>query len=171
VLLLASALWLARQRAPQSLGANATPEACLDRLFQAAQDGAVSVYLDCFAGPERQRLERELAGQPQAAFARTLVEASQQLKGRAVFPVRSSSDSSPASPSGDPSRSAALSRDETRALFAVERIYANRLEKQLYHLIRESGVWRIHTVQAAEAYQPSQPYGTPVYETSPPADR
>ncbi len=62
-----------------------TPEACIERMFAAAQRGDVTAYLDCFTGSERDRLDRELAGQPPEVFARSLRDAVATLKGRAVF--------------------------------------------------------------------------------------
>jgi len=118
-------------------------------MFEAAKQGDVETYLDCFTGAERERLERELADQPEDAFARSLVEAVESLKGRAVF--KGSAD-------GDP---------EANWVLPVDRVYVNRMERQTYHLVRESNVWRIHTVETATSFQPDKPYGTPVYEPPP----
>lgn len=156
--LLAGVLWWARQRpAASTTGPGATPEACLDRLFQAAAEGDVAAYLDCFTGPERERLARESAGQAPESFARTLREAVAQLKGRAVFPAPQ-----------DPPGATAAGAAPTRATLIVERVYASRTEKQTYHLVRDGRTWRIRAVEGVNPTQPSRPYGTPVYEIDAP---
>lgn len=148
---IATVLVIALQRGPSpgSTPAAENPEACIDRMFEAAKQGDVETYLDCFTGSERERLERELADQPKDAFARSLAEAVGSLKGRAVFkgnPVGDSAD---------------------KWILPVDRVYVNRMERQTYHLVRESNVWRIHTVETATSFQPDKPYGTPVYEPPP----
>jgi len=115
-------------------------------MFEPAKQGDVETYLDCFTGSERERLERELSDQPKEAFARSLVEAVESLKGRAVFKGEADGDS------------------ESNWVLPVERVYANRVERQTYRLVRESNEWRIHTVETAISFQPDKPYGTPVYE-------
>jgi hypothetical protein len=115
-------------------------------MFAAAEAGLVDAYLDCFTGAERQRLERQLAGQPREAFARSLVEAVSTLKGRAVFRPAGSGDG------------------ENRTWRTVDRVYANRTERQEYQLVRQAGGWRIETVRSAAATQPEKPYGSPVFD-------
>jgi hypothetical protein len=115
-------------------------------MFDAAASGDVETYVDCFTGSERQRLERELDDSRRDAFGRTLVDAVQSLRGRAVFadgPVDASSD---------------------RARYTVDRVYQTRTERQTYTMVRESGTWRIQSVRTAESFQPETPYGTPVFE-------
>jgi hypothetical protein len=151
IALLAAALWLGRGRTPSTSFTSAadTPEACIDRMFAAAAGGDVAAYLHCFAGPERDRLERELAGQPREVFERSLREAVAPLKGRAVF-------------RNDPADQAA-----EQASYTIDRIYENRTERQTFQLVCQSGVWRISSVQAADAFQPEKAYGTPVFEETP----
>jgi hypothetical protein len=121
-------------------------------MFTAAEKGDVDAYLDCFTGPQRERLERELASQPREIYARSLAESIRALKGRAVF------DASFANP---PSREATVT---------VERVYVHRLERQTYHLVNQSGVWRIDDVQTPSALQPEKAYGQPVFEPAPAGD-
>ena len=149
--LVLTVLVIARRRGPLPTSPSSAekPEACIERMFDAAGEGDVQTYLDCFTGSERERLERELADQPRDAFARSLVEAVDSLKGRAIFEAKTDGES------------------ESNRVFTVERIYLNRYERQKYHLVRESTAWRIRTVEAAAAFQPDKPYGTPVYEPPP----
>ena len=145
--LLVAALVLGRRASvPQADAGASSPEACIQRMFDAARLGDVAAYLDCFTGQERRRLDQQLAGGSEEAFARSLVEAVATLKGRAVF--------------------AAGGSDATdgRRILTVDRVYASRMERQRYHLVLESGTWRIEAVESANAFQPYKPYGTPVYE-------
>ena len=152
--LLVVVLWQSR-RPPAEPGQSGegSPESSVQRMFTAAENGDVAAYLDCFAGEERRRLERDLADQSRDAFARSLKQAVVDLKGRAVFaPAR---------------REPGAGETE----LTVERIYANRTERQTYRLRREADRWRIESVRSAESYQPATPYGTPVFELPPAGDR
>jgi hypothetical protein len=150
--LLLAALWLGRGAAPPGAAPPTadSPEACLERMFQAAERGDVSAYLDCFTGTQRARLERELRGQNETAFGESLRAAVQQLKGRAIHRP----------PAAQTSQAAAAA---DRAEMRVERIYAGRNEQQIYLLIRDGTAWRVRDIRDASAYQPPVPYGTPVY--------
>lgn len=154
LLLLGAVLWFGRGAStpPDQTPATAasdTPEACIERMFAAAQQGEVPAYLNCFAGPERDRLERELAGQPPQAFARSLQDAVAGLKGRAVF------------------RNEAPDTAADSASYTIDRVYESRTERQRYQLTRQSGIWRIQSVATANPFQPAKAYGTPVYEAPP----
>lgn len=154
LLILGAILWFGRgastppDEAPTT-AASDTPEACIERMFAAAQRGDVTAYLDCFMGSERDRLERELAGQPPEVFARWLQEAVASLKGRAVF------------------RNEAPGTAADSASYTIDRVYESRTERQRYQLTRQSGVWRIQSVSTANPFQPDKAYGSPVYEESP----
>lgn len=148
--ILAGALWLSRSGNQRAAAPSAeTPEACVERMFSAAERGDTAAYLDCFTGAERERLARELAGQTPQAFGQSLQQAIQDLKGRAIF-AASGNVTSPA-----------------EARLTVERVYLNRTERQIYRLQRDGDRWRIADVQAAQPYQPANAYGTPVYEAAP----
>jgi len=123
-----------------------SPEECVHRMFAAAEQGDVATYLDCFTGPERQRLERELADQSREVYATSLRDALRELKGRAIFAPEEQETT------------------DNEVLLTVERVYATRTERQTYQLVRESDQWRISAVETARAYQPTKAYGTPVFE-------
>jgi hypothetical protein len=118
-------------------------------MFAAAAAGDVAAYVACFTGTERGRLERELVDGRREAFARSLVQAVTELRGRAVFAE------APLDPEADAAR------------YTVDRVYPTRTERQVYELVREAGGWRIQSVHTARAFQPETPYGTPVFEAPP----
>jgi hypothetical protein len=153
-IILAAVLIAGRGKGPPAThqpAANSTisPEQCIERMFDAAERGDVDAYLDCFTGPQRQQIERELTSQTRQSFSQSLVDAIKPLKGRAMI------GSPPAEPAAN------------QVELTVERIYANRNETQTYQLLRQSDAWRITAVRSADAFQPPITYGTPVFELPP----
>jgi hypothetical protein len=147
VILIGTVLWMGRNRPDAATGAGTpTPDACIQRMFDAASRGDVDGYLACFTGDELQRLQRQLNEEPRESFARSLTEAVAALKGRAVF------------------QNGTAEPNATQSRFTVDRIYPSRTERQRYRLVRERDGWRIHSVENASAFQPDKPYGTPVFE-------
>jgi hypothetical protein len=152
VVVFGAVLWLGRgdRHAAPRPGAGAdTPEQCIGRMFTAAAAGDVAAYVDCFRGPERERLERELVDGRREAFARSLQDAVGSLRGRAVF------------------ADGTIAADADAARYTVDRVYESRTERQVYDLVRESGVWRIEAVRTMQPFQPETPYGAPVFEPPP----
>lgn len=127
----------------------ASPGDCLAKMFNAAEKGDVPAYLDCFTGPRRGRLERELAAQGAAEFAAALRDAVRSLKGRAVSGLGGAEPNA------------------TIATLSVDRVYAQHTERQSYHFVRQTDGWRIDSVGAVENHQPPVAYGTPVFELAP----
>lgn len=146
--LLCGAIYFGRFGTARQISAASSPAACLECMFRAAEEGDVPSYLDCFSGPQRERLANEAAAQPAGDFAAALKDAVRNLKGRAV--------------SGAQLDNAAADV----ATLSVERIYAHHTERQSYHFRREADGWRIISLGAIEKHQPSIPYGTPVYEVN-----
>lgn len=142
--LLATVLSLGRGRSNRQ--GPASPSECLTRMFSAAEQGDLAAYLNCFTGPQRERIERELSGQSAEEFAAALRDAVRTLKGRAV----SGSDD--------------VKPDAHSATLTVERIYGQHAERQSYHFVRQSDNWQIDSVGAVEKHQPPVPYGTPVFK-------
>jgi hypothetical protein len=143
--LLALTLVLSRRpNAPPESGAENSPEKCIERMFTLAEEGNVAGYLDCFTGEERRRLERELGEQTVEAFAQSLQDAVQELKAHVVF--------------------APEEKEPNQVQVTVERVYANRTERQQFHLVQKENDWRVFRIESAQAYQPEVPYGTPVFE-------
>jgi hypothetical protein len=129
---------------PRDDAAN-SPEACLNRMFRAAEAGDVASYLDCFTGTQRERLARDSQSQSDGVFASSLKNAMSGLKGRAI-------------------RGPGVVKNADAATLVVERIYDQHTERQAYHFRHEADGCRIDSLGAVEKRQPSIPYGTPVFE-------
>ena len=100
----------------------------------------MSAYLDCFRGPLRDRLRREVDERGRDAFAADLRRAARSRKSHAVFAVE---------PEG-----------EDAARVTVETVYPDRNERQTYHLTREGGGWLVVDVETVRSQVPKAKYGT-----------
>ena len=151
-ILLAGALLLGNRDRRASTAPAATPEDCIQQMFEAARLGDIDAYLNCFTGPQRKQIERRLADQPRETFAQSLIDAVQDLKGRAIAQTSEQREGA------------------NRVELSVDRVYENGYERQSYQLVREAGAWRIDEVAPAVPYQPDIPYGAPVFEPPPESD-
>lgn len=122
-------------------------EARIQTLLESARQGDLSGYLDSFAGPLRQRLEREAAERGRDAFAADLRRAAAERKSHAVFAVE---------PDG-----------EAAARVVVESIYADRNEKQTFRLEARDGGWLVSEVDSVKGRQPRAKYGAPASFVAP----
>lgn len=116
-------------------------EVRLNSLLDGAWRGDVSAYLDCFGGPLRERLEREVNERGRDAFADDLRRAARARKSHAIFAVE---------PEG-----------EDTARITVETVYPDRNERQTYHLVRESRDWLVSDVETVRSQVPQAKYGAP----------
>jgi hypothetical protein len=121
------------------------PEAGADQavrgLLAAARAGEVGVYLDAFAGPLRDRLERDRATRGDAAVAGELRTAAAARRGHAVYA---------AEPDGPDA-----------ATVVVESVYASHNERQTYRLERRDEAWKVVSVLATRALRPDRATGSP----------
>jgi hypothetical protein len=118
-------------------------EVRLNKLLDCALRGDVSGYLDCFGGPLRERLEREVNERGRDAFADDLRRAAGSRKSHAVFAVE---------PEG-----------ADAARITVETVYPDRNERQTYHLAQapENGGWLVSDVETVRSQVPTARFGTP----------
>ena len=121
-----------------------TPSQCVQQMFDAARRGAVQEYLDCFAGTERQRMEREFAGPNSKSGSDALRRSVADLKGWALL-----------DPPTNPGPSCVLT---------VEWVFASRVDQQRLELQRMKDQWRIVRANEVRPGQPAVPYGTHVSE-------
>ena len=127
-----------------------TPEACLERMFQAMKAGDVAAYLDCFTGELLERLSNTAEAETERGFADYLRRLAAPIKGHAVLQHKTERSG------------------PDRVRLVVDRVYADRQwEYQGYRLRREPGGWRIYAVDPAEPHDPPVPYGTPAAPAAP----
>ena len=150
VALMGVLLWSGRNRPaapagsdPNRAGSNAPDpaEVRVGSLLESAVNGDVTGYLDCFSGPLRQRLEREVSERGRDAFAADLKRAARSRKSHAIFAV-------------EPEGAAA-------ARITVETVYPDRNERQTYHLAQETGGWLVNDVETVRSQVPKARYGMP----------
>ena len=113
----------------------------LGSLLESAWNGDVAGYLDCFSGPLRERLEREVNERGRDVFAADLKRAARSRKSHAIFAV-------------EPEGAAA-------ARITVETVYPDRNERQTYHLAQETGGWLVNDVETVRSQVPKARYGMP----------
>lgn len=119
------------------------PQDVLYRMFDAASEGDVEAYLDCYTGSMRRRLEQSRDEMKRDAFAQHLTRTNEQIKGIAISTPPPVSD--------------------TEVQVTVEFIYQDRNEVQHFLLQRTTGEWKIAQVDAVERVETLVPYGTPAY--------
>jgi hypothetical protein len=110
-------------------------------LVASARAGDVAAYLASFADPMRQKLERDIAERGREAFAADLRFASETRKSHAVF--------APEAEGTDAAR------------ITVESVYADRNERQTYHLAKTPSGWRVVDVETARSLIPIAKFGAP----------
>jgi hypothetical protein len=150
VALMGGLLWSGLRRPAGLGGAGASRadlpdpvEVRLNALLDDAWRGDVSSYLDCFSGPLRERLEREVGERGRETFAADLRRAARSRKSHAVFAVE---------PEG-----------EGAARITVETVYPDRNERQTYHLARQGqgGGWLVSDIETVRSQVPRTRFGTP----------
>lgn len=150
-LVVATALLFAGRRGSDE--STASPEACIEAMFKAMQEGDTTAYLSCFTEDLQGKLRSELGSRGEEEFAAYLRQQAEELKGWAIR--RDMTEE--------------LGQDQVRIV--VERIYEGRQwERQGYRLKNASGEWRIYHIEPAELFEPPVPYGTPAFpDAAPPA--
>jgi hypothetical protein len=127
-------------RASSSDNTPSPAESRIATLLESAGSGDVARYLDCFSGPLRERLEREVNERGRDAFAAELKRAARSRKSHAIFAVE---------PEG-----------EAAARIVVETVYPDRNERQTYHLAEQAGSWLVSDVETIRSQVPKARYGT-----------
>lgn len=148
LLILATVAYLARRQ--QSSGTSALehePEETIWQMIDAARQGNVHAYLDCYSGAFRRNLERTISevGEPQ--FSQYLKRLNEEITGIAVF---------------DRQRPSAI-----EALLMVEFVLRGKNETQKHYLRWAGSSWKIDQVDGAERLKTLIPYGTSVSESNP----
>ena len=129
------------------LGASrAQPEKPRDVIYamlDAARDGVIDEYLDCYTGQMEKTLRQSRAEMGESQFSAFLKERNREIKGIAMNEPELSTE------------------DEARV--RVEYVYVERNEVQQFYLNKQNGNWKIARVSAPQRIRTPIPYGTPVY--------
>lgn len=119
------------------------PRDVIYAMLDAAREGIVDEYLDCYSGQMEKTLRQSHAEMGERKFSEFLKERNRDIKGIAM---------------NEPEFAA-----EDEAKVRVEYVYAERNEVQQFYLNQQSGAWKIDRVSAPQRIQTPIPYGTPVY--------
>ncbi len=119
------------------------PRDTIYAMLDAARDGDVAAYIDCYTGEMTRRLEQSRDEMTSEGFARYLRERNAEIKGIAINEPEQASDS--------------------RVRVRVEYVYEDRNEAQLVYLEKAGNAWKIVGLDGAERVPTLVPYGTPVY--------
>ncbi len=118
------------------------PVDAISRMMDAARDGDVEAYLECFRGPLGKRLRQSVVEMTPSGFSKYLTENNRRIKGFAMYEPK------------------VISEREARV--RVEYVYADRNESQEFQLEKRDGRWKITRAAGAERIETLVPYGTPV---------
>ena len=152
VLLIAGAFLLLTQRerlagmkwAGKFAATSATPEDVIWRMSDAAREGNVQAYLDCFSGVLRQNLNKTATEMGQAQFSQYLKKLNDEMTGIAVSDLEQI--------------------NEQTATLKVEFVFRGKNEAQKHHFKLTDGKWQIDAVETAERLKILIPYGTAATE-------
>jgi hypothetical protein len=128
------------------IGGNPAEQTVL-RLLRSGEAGDVNGYLAAFTDPLKSRLEREVEGRGDSAFADDLKRTAAARKSHAVFA---------AEPDGD-----AIAR------VTVETIYLDRNERQTYRVEMTPSGWRVAAVTTVRSHRPAVKFGSPASYIAP----
>jgi hypothetical protein len=146
VLILAAAMALvAAKRTNWRVPATApaiTPQDTVYRMLDAAREGDVRAYLNCYTGPMESSLRQIEKEKGEASLAGYIKNFNASVKGVAIQEPQSTAD------------------NEVR--LRVEFVYADRNEAQIYYLQRSAAKWQIARQENTEGVKVIMPYGAPV---------
>lgn len=120
----------------------AEPRDVIYSMLDAARDGIVDDYLDCYSGQMERTLRQSLDEMGTERFSEFLRERNRDIKGIAMNAPKESGD---------------------EAEVRVEYVYVDRNEVQEIYLERTDGDWKIARVSEIRRVETPVPYGTPVY--------
>lgn len=146
ILLIVSAIafFAKRDRTASTSKAPVTPEDVIWRMSDAAREGNVNAYLDCFDGALKNKLQRTVVEMGEAQFSQYLKRLNGEMTGIAVSDFEQTS--------------------ENEATLRVEFVFRGKNEAQKHHFRLISGAWKIEKLDGAEQIKPLTPYGSDVIE-------
>jgi hypothetical protein len=120
----------------------ATPQDRIYAMLDAAREGNVSAYLDCYSGQMQTALQQTIAETSEAKFAAYLKESNAAIKGVALMEPQQIGD--------------------REVKVRAEYVYQDRNEVQVVYLEKVANTWKIARVDSADRVKTLVPYGTPV---------
>jgi hypothetical protein len=123
-----------------SVRSGATPEDVIWRMSDAAREGDVQAYLDCFSGALRQNLDKTVAEMGAEKFKAYLQQRQAEVTGIAVSDLEQP--------------------DAQTAALRVEFVYRGKSEVQKHHFKFINGQWHIAQVDGSEQISLPTPSGT-----------
>ena len=120
----------------------AEPRDVIYAMLDAARDGIVDDYLDCYSGQMERTLRQSLEEMGSERFSEFLRDRNRDIKGIAMNAPKKAGE---------------------EAEVRVEYVYADRNEVQEVYLHRIDGSWKIARVSEIRRVETPVPYGTPVY--------
>jgi len=134
--------WQARAASLTRSAPAVTPQDTVYRMMDAARDGDVRKYLDCYTGSMQTNLRQIVAEKGEAALASYIRKFNSAVKGVAIQ-----------EPQG---------AHGTDVKLRVEFVYQDRNEVQTYYLEHAGTDWRIARQENSEGVKTLVPYGTRV---------
>ena len=149
--LIALGVWYAsRTRETGGLTAtHATPEDAINAMLDASRRGDTRAYLDSFTDAMRPQLEATGQQMGDARFREYLIESQAPVMGVATM------------------KKSDLRPDLAR--YEIEFVYRDKNQRQLVELKKEGDRWLIDSMGQAVYAKPPIPYGTKVFDDTPPA--
>jgi len=134
--------WQARAASLMRPTPAVTPQDTVFRMMDAARDGDVRKYLDCYTGAMQSNLRQIVAEKGESTLATYIRNFNSAVKGVAIQ---------------EPQTAAG-----TDVKLRVEFVYQDRNEVQTYYLERAGSAWKISRQENAEGVKTLVPYGTAV---------
>jgi hypothetical protein len=149
LLLIAAGVWYASQNRPAGGSTAATPEDAINAMLDACRRGDARAYLGCFTATMRPQLDATRQQMGDARFREYLMESQAPVMGVAT-----------------------MKRGDVRpdlVRYEVTFVHRDKEQRQMVELKREGERWLIGSMGQSVYAKPPIPYGTKVFDDSPPA--
>jgi hypothetical protein len=119
-----------------------TPEDGVYAMLDAAREGNIRAYLDCYSGSLLDRLKQSLAESGEDEFTKYLHAANARIQGVAMTAPEQ------------------VTADEVK--LRIDYVYTDRTEAQTVYLRKDSRRWRIYRIDAVQLRKTLIPFGATV---------
>lgn len=149
LLLIAAGVWYGSQNQPGGGSTAATPEDAINTMLDACRRGDARAYLGCFTETMRPQLDATRQQMGDTRFREYLMESQVPVMGVATMKK------------GD------VRPDLVR--YEIEFVLKDKNQRQMVELKREGERWLVDSMGQSVYAKPPIPYGTKVFDDSPPA--